>query len=68
MNFFKVKRIAMKIDGSIIAICVGCEITKTSERWINEYSQPMTPLFDVRDGDLVGFFNAEEITVSFEED
>lgn len=68
MNFFKVRRIAMKIDGSIIAICVGCEATKTSDGWLNEYGQLMTPLFDVRDGDLVGFFNAEEITVSFEED
>ena len=68
MNFFKLKRIAMKMDGLIVAICVGTEVVRTDDGWKNEYGQRMTPLFDIRDNDLVGFFNAEEITVEFEED
>lgn len=68
MNFFKVKRIEVKFDGSIVAICVGGEVHKTSDGWRNEYHQRMTPLFDVRDNNLVGFFNAEEVTIEFVEE
>lgn len=67
MNFFKVKRIVMKMDGTTIAICVGCEVTKTADGWQNEWHQRMTPLFDIRTNELVGFFNAEEITVEFDD-
>ncbi len=68
MNFFKVKRIVMRIDGAIIAVCVGCEVTKTATGWRNEWHQQMTPLFDIGTGELTGFFNAEEVTVEFEDD
>lgn len=70
MNFFKVKRIAVKMNGLIMAICDGGhEIVKTPDAgWRNDYYEQMTPLFDVNTGDLVGFFNPKEITVEFEEE
>lgn len=68
MNFFKIKRIAMKMDGSIIAICTGCEVKKTADGWVNEYNQMMTPLFDYASYDLVGFFDPKEVNVTLEED
>ena len=72
MNFFKVKRVSVKMDGTIVAICTTCEVTKGREYTccLNEYGQKMTPLFDHLTGDLAGFFNAEEIDVdvTFEED
>ncbi|MBQ3017396.1 MAG: hypothetical protein IJD89_00470 [Clostridia bacterium] len=67
MNFFKIKRIAMKMDGTITAICAGCEVTKMIDGWCNEYHQKMTPLFNSITNELVGFFNAEVINVEFEE-
>ena len=68
MNFFKVRRIVLKMDGTTIAICVGCEVTKTAEGWRSEWGNLMVPLFDVRTNELVGFYNSDEVTVTFEED
>lgn len=71
MNFFKVKRIAVKMDGSIVfQLTTGDEVRKTEYGYIDLYQNKMTPLFDFNTGDLVGFFNPQEITmeVEFEEE
>lgn len=68
MNFYKIKHIGVTMDGTIICRCVGCEVTKTTEGWHNQYGERMTPLFDIQSGELAGFFNPETITIEFEED
>ena len=69
MNFFKVKRIAVKMDGSIVfQLTTGDEVRKTEHGYFDLYQNKMTPLFDFNTGDLVGFFNANEITIEFEEE
>ena len=70
MNFFKIKHIAVKMDGMIVCqTTTGDEIAKTADGWVNcDYGTRMTPLFDNKTGDLVGFFDPEQITVEFEEE
>ena len=70
MNFFKIRHIHVLMDGTIWCQCNGCEVRKSREYvcWINEFGQKMTPLFDSATNDLVGFFNAEEINIEFEEE
>lgn len=69
MNFFKVKRISVKMDGSIVfQLTTGDEVRKTEHGYLDLYQNKMTPLFDFNTGDLVGFFNSNEITIEFEEE
>lgn len=69
MNFFKVKRISVKMDGTVVfQLTTGDEVRKTADGYIDLYLNKMTPLFDFNTGDLVGFFNPQEITIELEED
>ena len=68
MNFYKIKHIGVMMDGMIICRCVGCEVVRTADGWCNQYHEKMTPLFDAQNGELVGFFNPEAITIEIEED
>ncbi|MBQ3018400.1 MAG: hypothetical protein IJD89_05620 [Clostridia bacterium] len=69
MNFFKVKHISVKMDGSIVfQLTTGDEVRKTECGYIDLYQNKMTPLFDFNTGDLVGFFNPKELTIELEED
>ena len=67
MNFFKIKHISVRMAGDIIChLTTGEIVVKTKDGYYMGY-QKMVPLYDVKNGELVGFFNPDEINVEFEE-
>lgn len=68
MNFFKIKHIGMRMDGSIIChLTTGETVVKTRDGFYMGYNV-VTPLYDYKSGELVGFFNPNEINIEFEEE
>lgn len=63
MNFFKIKHIGLRIDGTIVChLTTGEAVVKTRNGYYMG-NDIMTPLFDIKTGELVGFFNPHEITI-----
>ena len=68
MNFFKIKHIGVMMDGSIIChLTTGEEVIKTKRGFYMDHNV-LTPLYDYKSGELVGFFNPKEVNIEIEED
>ena len=68
MNFFKIKHIGIRMDGNIICyLTTGDTVIKTKTGFFMGY-MPMTPLYDCKTNELVGFFNPDEVNVEIEEE
>lgn len=68
MNFFKIKHIGVRMDGTMVChLTTGEAVIKTSNGFYMDY-KIMTPLYDYKSGELVGFFNPNEVNIEFEEE
>ena len=68
MNFFKIKHISIMMSGDIIChLTTGETVIRTKNGYYMD-CVPVTPLFDYKNGELVGFFNHNEVNVEIEEE
>lgn len=67
MDFFKIKHIGIRRDGCIVChLTTGETVVKTKDGYYMSFIK-MTPLFDCKTDELVGFFNPNEAHIEFEE-